>query len=166
MDYIGQFIPKHETIARREFDEVVEWASSLRTGPDTFGLVHTDLNFSNIFVGESSSITAFDFDDCHYNWFAYDLSVPLFYALISFDLPSLDATKQGWFYGPFLEGYTRHMDISDEWIKRIPGFIRFRRADLFAFICKELDIDNLTDAWDIKAIQRIREGFFIQEPLV
>ena len=51
--YIGQFIPKHEALARREFDEVMEWASSLETGPDTFGLVHTDLNYSNFFVGSA-----------------------------------------------------------------------------------------------------------------
>ena len=166
MRYVGQFIPKHEALARREFDEVVEWASSLETSPDTFGLVHTDLNYSNFFVGEASSITAFDFDDCHYNWFAYDLAVTLFYALLAFDLPSMDAAQQDWFNGPLLEGYGRHMDISDEWIKRVPGFVRYRRIDLFAFICKELDLDNLTDPWDIKAMRRIREGFLSPEPLV
>ena len=166
MRYIGQYIPKHENIARREFDEVVEWASSLETGPGTFGLVHTDLNHSNYFVDDAGGITAFDFDDCHYNWFACDLAVPMFHALLSFDLPSMDSTKQDWFYGPFLEGYARRMDISDQWVKRVPGFVRFRRADLFAFICKELDIDNLTSEWDIKAVRRIREGFLAREPLV
>jgi len=58
------------------------------------------------------------------------------------------------------------MDISDERVKRIPGFVRFRRIDLFAFICKELDIDDLTNDWDVKAMRRIRDGFLVQEPLV
>ena len=166
MRYIGQSVPKRETIARREFDEVVEWASSLETSRDTFGLVDTDINHSNYFGDDSGGVTVFDFDDAHYHWFAYDLSAPMFYAVLSFHLPSIDATKQDWFYGPYLGGYTQHMDISDEWIKRIPEFVRFRRIDLFAFICKELDIDDLTDDWDVKAIRRIREGFLVREPLV
>ena len=58
------------------------------------------------------------------------------------------------------------MEISDERIKRIPGFVRFRRIDLLAFICKELDIDDLTDDWNVKAIRRIRGGFLVREPLV
>ena len=90
----------------------------------------------------------------------------MFYALSSFNLPSIDATKQGWFYGPYLKGYTQHMDTSDEWIKRIPGFVRFRRIDLFALICKELDIDNLTDDWGVKALRRILEGFLDRDTLV
>ena len=166
MSDFGQYIPKRETIARREFAEVVEWASSLETRPDNFGLVHADLNYGNYLIEDKGGITAFDFDDCHYNWFACDLAVPMFYALISFDLPSLDVTKQDWFYGPLLGGYTQHMEISDQWLERVPGFVRLRRVDLFAFMCKEFDIYNLTSEWDIKALRRIREGFLAREPLV
>ena len=129
-------------------------------------MVHTDINHSNYFGDDSCGVTVFVFDDARYHWFAYDLSAPMFYAVLSFHLPSMDATKQDWFYGPYLEGYTQHMDISDERVKRIPGFIRFRRIDLFAFICKELDIDDLTNDWDVKAMRRIRDGFLVQEPLV
>ena len=57
------------------------------------------------------------------------------------------------------------MEISEQWLRRIPGFVRYRRADLFAFIYKELDIENLTSAWDIEAMHRIREGFLLREHL-
>lgn len=97
MRYIGQSVPKRETVARWEFDEVVEWASSLETSRDTFGLVHTDINHSNYFGDDSCGVTVFVFDDARYHWFAYDLSAPMFYAVLSFHLPSMDATKQDWF---------------------------------------------------------------------
>lgn len=166
MGHLRQVISTSEPSARSEFDEVVRWATTLDTSRATFGLVHTDLHYANMYVDTQYEITAFDFDGCHYDWFAYDLAVPLFYALLSFDLPSMDASQQDWFYGPLLDGYKKKMPIANEWIARIPGFVRFRRADLFTFICKELDIDNLTHDWDVRAVRRIREGFNNQEPLV
>ncbi|MCD5398364.1 MAG: aminoglycoside phosphotransferase family protein [Dehalococcoidia bacterium] len=33
--------------------------------PDTFELVHTDINHSNYFVDDSGGVTVFDFDDAH-----------------------------------------------------------------------------------------------------
>lgn len=162
---VGQFIPRNESVARREFDTVMDWAEGLPTGPDRYGLVHFDLHFANLFVDPPHTITVFDFDDCQYNWFASDLAVPILHALLSFELPSTDPSQQDWFYGPLLDGYTKHMPVDDEWPRRMPGFVRLRRVDLFAWICKLLDVDNLTDEWDVRAMRRIREGFNNREPL-
>ena len=163
MNHIRQFIPKDETAARKEFDVMMEWASGLKIDSDSYGLVHADLNYSNLFVDEQGDLTVFDFDDCRYHWFAYDLAVPLFYAFIFFDMPSQDPSKQDWFYGPVLEGYSRHMVLEYEWLNRIPAFVRFRRIEIFAAAHKLLDMDNLSD-WESKAMCRIREGFHIRSP--
>lgn len=163
--FISQYIPQHGTFARRRFDEVVEWASSFETGPDTFGLVHIHPNFANLFVGESSGVTAFDFDDCHYNWFAYDLEVPIFYALVHFGVPSPHPTEQNWFSGPVLDGYTRHNIPGEGWLRRVPAFVGYRRIEVFAWTHKLLDMGNLADG-DIMAMRRIRDGFLAREALV
>ena len=165
MNHIEQFIPRDEIAARIEFDVVMEWASGLKINSDTYGLVHTDLNYSNLFVDDQGDLTVFDFDDCRYHWFAYDIAIPIFYALVSFDMPSQDPAKQDWFYGPVLEGYSRHMALGDEWLRRIPGFVRFRRIEMFAWAHKLLDMDNLSD-WDRRAMRRMREGLHTKEPLV
>jgi len=164
MNHIREFIPRHETAARKEFDVLMEWASGLKIESDSYGLVHADLNYSNLFVDDHENLTVFDFDDCRHHWFAYDLAVPLFYGLIFFDMPSQDPSKQEWFYGPVLEGYSRHMVLEDEWLNRIPAFVRFRRIEIFAWAHKLLDMDNLSD-WESRAMRRIREGFQIKEHL-
>ncbi len=64
MNHIRQFIPEDETVARRELDVLVEWTSGLKTDSDKYGLVHADLNYSNLFVGEHGDLTVFDFDSC------------------------------------------------------------------------------------------------------
>ena len=100
-----------------------------------------------------------------YQTVPYDVAIPLFHALVSFDIPNQDPATQDWFYGPVLEGYSLRMVLDDEWQSRIPAFVRFRRIELFAWMHGLLDMDNLSD-WDRRAMGRIREGFDIKEPLV
>ncbi len=164
MNRIRQFIPEDDAVARRELDVMVEWASGLKIDSDTYGLVHADLNYSNLFVDDQGDLTVFDFDDCRYHWFAYDLAITIFYALVFFDMPNEDPAKQDWFYGPVLEGYSRRMALDDEWLSRIPAFVRLRRIEIFAWAHKLLDMDNLSD-WDRRAMRRIRQGFHVKEPL-
>lgn len=165
MNHIRQFIPTDESAARKEFDVMMEWASGLKIDSNTYGLVHTDLNYSNLFVDEREGLTVFDFDDCRYHWFAYDLAIPISYALVFFDMPSQNPAKRDWFYGPVLEGYSRHMVLDEEWLSSIPAFVRLRRIEIFAWVHKLLDMDDLSN-WERRAMRRIREGFHIKEPLV
>ena len=65
-----RYLPKGDAIAMRELDEVMEWARSLPTTDDVFGLVHSDVNQSNFFVDSGNRLTLFDFDDMQYHWFA------------------------------------------------------------------------------------------------
>ncbi len=56
------------------------------------------------------------------------------------------------------------MALDDEWLSRIPAFVRLRRIEIFAWAHKLLDMDNLSD-WERGAMRRIRQGFRIREPL-
>ncbi|MDP6452718.1 MAG: phosphotransferase [SAR202 cluster bacterium] len=165
MRYIESYIPDNDGFARREFDEVMEWASGLEIGPETYGLIHTDMNPGNYFVNNHGNITAFDFDDCSYHWFAYDLAVPVFYSLVHFGLPSPTPNENDWFYGSLLEGYSRHNVLNEDWLRRIPSFVRYRRIEVYLWALKLLDMNNLSDD-AASALRRIREGFSIREPLV
>ncbi|MDP6713452.1 MAG: hypothetical protein QF368_02330, partial [SAR202 cluster bacterium] len=70
-----------------------------------------------------------------------------------------------WFYGSLLEGYSRHNVLNEDWLRRIPSFVRYRRIEVYLWALKLLDMNNLSDD-AASALRRIREGFSIREPLV
>jgi Ser/Thr protein kinase RdoA (MazF antagonist) len=67
---------------------------SLPTPVDGYGLLHTDLHHGNFFVDEGR-ITAFDFDDIGYNWFASDIAVLLLRAISFPPKPCADVVAFG-----------------------------------------------------------------------
>jgi amicoumacin kinase len=70
-------LPESETVVRNALEECRRWLQSLARTPDCFGMVHGDLGSTNVHCTENG-LTAFDFDDCCYHWFAYDLAVVLY----------------------------------------------------------------------------------------
>ena len=164
--YPELYLPKDDTVAWRELKEVLEWARSLPMTSDSFGLVHTDLHHSNYFVDKKNQITAFDFDETKYHWFAYDLAVPLFSFLICENAShSLAASQQNWFCDSFLEGYFAYNNLTQEWIRRIPSFVRLRRIEMYIWGHKLMDASCLSQ-WGKVVVQRMWEGLNWKEPLV
>ena len=161
-----RYLPKGDAIAMREFDEVMEWAKSLPTTDDVFGLVHSDMNHSNFFVDNGNRLTLFDFDDMPYHWYAYDLSVSFFQLLWSDDFSrSIALSQKDWYYGDLLEGYRGQYDLGEEWIRRIPGFVRFRRIEMYVWLHKAVDLSTL-NAQDRIAFKRLQGGLSWKEPLL
>ena len=161
------YLPEDDVMARLEFEEVFEWAKGLSTVKEAYGLVHIDLNFSNIRLDENKQITLFDFDDCEYNWFAFDLAVPLFHSMHYAGLPESDAARHEWFYDDLLNAYLKENSLADEWLRRIPGGLRFRRIDLYMFIHRHFDVTRLAGA-DRVVLERLRTEMQNQkmEPLL
>lgn len=81
------------------------------------------------------SITLFDFDDCVYGHFAYDLAMALFYAVANRD----DAESFGRFFWPlFWRGYRQENHLDERWLAEIPHFMKLREIDLYAVILRDL----------------------------
>ena len=158
-------LPQSDSDAWDEYNEVMEWAKSLPTPSKAYGLVHTDLNQSNYYVDDQKQLTVFDFDDCEYSWFALDLAIPLYYFIYYENLPLKHTYAGEWFYDTVLNAYLGQNHLSDEWINRIPGFIRFRRIDLYLFIHKEIDNVNLSEH-EHTMFERMRNDFQRKEPLL
>jgi len=64
-------LPSEETEARREHARITEWLESLGTTPQSWGLIHGDLERTN-FMLEGSSVRVYDFDDVCYHWYMAD----------------------------------------------------------------------------------------------
>jgi Ser/Thr protein kinase RdoA (MazF antagonist) len=110
---------------------------------DSYGLIHQDAHGGNLFVDEAGNITLFDFDDCVYSWFIYDIAVVLFYQVMYKDDPVVFAQV---FMRHFMRGYHQHNRLDDAWLAEIPYFLKLREIDLYALIHRSFDINNL-DAW-------------------
>jgi amicoumacin kinase len=130
------------------FLQLLEWQRGLEQPADGYGLVHADLHHGNFFV-QGSTITAFDFDDCCYHWFAYDLAVPWFYLRGEYRSSGVQFAEERLFE-VFLEGYAKSHTLSSAWTKRIETFIAYRTALLYHWLKTRLadgDFDQTGIDW-------------------
>lgn len=122
--------------------EIEDWMKTLPTDQDCYGLLHVDLHHGNFFM-HHDQLTAFDFDDSCYNWFSYDIIVPLLSLSVlvddKFTTLSKDKTKE-----LFLEGYHRENKLSQIWIDRLPIFEKFRAIIIYHWL-KALIFENPDD---------------------
>jgi Ser/Thr protein kinase RdoA (MazF antagonist) len=103
------------------------------TGPDTFGLIHADLRLANLMV-DADRLTAIDFDDCGFGWWAYDLAAALSFIETDPRLPDLIAR--------WCEGYARVSRLRPEDRAMIPALILLRRVLLTAWLSTRADSDT------------------------
>jgi Ser/Thr protein kinase RdoA (MazF antagonist) len=137
-------LPASEAIAIEKHQQVVEHVQSLPKDIASYGLIHFDAHAANLLVDPSGTITLFDFDDCLYSWFAYDLAIVLFYMVTNVDDP---AAVAGAFLPYFLRGYRRENRLDPGWLREIPWFLKLREIDLYGVIHRSFDVDNLDDPW-------------------
>ena len=103
------------------------------TGPETFGLIHADLRLANLMV-DGNRLTAIDFDDCGFGWWAYDLASALSFIETDPRLPNLIAA--------WVNGYTRIAPLRAEDRAMIPSLIFLRRVLLTAWLSTRADSDT------------------------
>lgn len=106
------------------------------TGPEVFGLIHADLRLANLMV-DGDRLTAIDFDDCGFGWWAYDLASALSFIETDPRLPDLIAQ--------WVAGYTRIASLRPEDRAMIPSLIFMRRVLLTAWLSTRADSDTAQD---------------------
>jgi Ser/Thr protein kinase RdoA (MazF antagonist) len=74
---IGRYLPQSEEIVLAEYSRLMEWLCAYPQDRDTFGLIHGDFGPTN-FRYRNGALMVFDFDDCCYHWYAYDLAVTIY----------------------------------------------------------------------------------------
>jgi len=148
----------------RALHELLEWMRSLPRERDSYGLIHTDLHHGNFMI-DGREITAFDFDDSCYHWFAYDLVAPVnaVSELLSKAGTELSSERV---LETMLAGYALENELPAVWLKRFPLFKRYRRALMYhwAKTCiKENAFDVNGLAWARETMPRILE--LLKEPV-
>jgi Ser/Thr protein kinase RdoA (MazF antagonist) len=140
------YLPASEADALAALEECVAWLRALPQEPDSYGLIHTDVHQANFHLHEGT-ITVFDFDDCTYHWFVFDLAIPLYYSLLRVPRDEVSKREQlaQELFTHLMEGYEEEHHLGPFWIRQIPGFLRFRDLQLYVFCFKKFDMSDLQE---------------------
>jgi len=159
---IAEWLPASDTKILEKFQTLMHYFETLPKDRDSYGLIHQDAHGGNFFVHDGE-ITLFDFDDCVYSWFIYDIAMVLFYAAMFEDhLGAFTAS----FMRDFLRGYSRENKLDPEWLAELPYFLKLREIDLYAQIHFSFDVENLTDEWNIRYMQGRKERIDADLPYI
>jgi Ser/Thr protein kinase RdoA (MazF antagonist) len=156
-------LPETEKIIRQKYQTVFDHLRALPRDPDGYGLIHQDAHLANLFVDEDYTLTLFDFDDCVYGHFIYDIAMALFYIAGwgGDDIPGFT----GLFMPVFLRGYREHNRLDPRWLPELPHFLKLREIDLFAAILYTMG-ETPEDAWCARFMKDRREKIENDEPFI
>ena len=130
MEYINRLIPDtsgeyadlKKAIAMR-----LEEFHALPTDNQSYGLVHFDYSDGNYHIDMTNgNITVFDFDNCMYCWYMFDLANLWLHGEGWFRYepdPAKRAAGMQEYFDTILKGYKSETSISDELVKQLPLFI-------------------------------------------
>jgi amicoumacin kinase len=149
--------------AWEKFQALEKRCRALPQTPDAFGLIHFDEHAANFLVESADMITLFDFDDCNYNWYAYDIAIVLFYMVTGVpDKPALARP----FLEHFFTGYRQEYRLHPSWLETIPMFMKMREIDLYGVIYRDFDPADISNAWTRRFMQGRRECIHADIPYV
>jgi len=114
-------------VIHKKYDQLIAELHALPKGLDSYGLIHNDFNDGNFTVDyDNGDITVFDFDDCCYFWFLYDLACAweggVGRVMFSPLAKRQDFMKR--YMDHVLTGYSRENTLSGEWLGHLPLFLR------------------------------------------
>ena len=126
-EYIGRLIPDSYADLKQAICRRLAEYRTLPTDPENYGLVHFDFCDGNYHVDpDTGDITVFDFDNCVYCWYMFDLA-HLWTHGVGWYRHERDAKKRmacmDHYFRTVLEGYRSETDIPDEALEKLPLFI-------------------------------------------
>jgi Ser/Thr protein kinase RdoA (MazF antagonist) len=156
-------LPAAEKTIRQKYQAVFDHLRTLPQDRDGYGMIHQDAHTGNLFVDEDYTMTLFDFDDCVYGHFIYDIAMVLFYIAGwgGNDIPGFT----GRFMPVFIRGYHEHNRLDPRWLPEIPHFLKLREIDLFAVILYTMG-ENPQDAWCARYMKGRREKIEKDVPFI
>ena len=155
--YISQLIPDKYSELKSAIAARLETFRALPTDTQSYGLVHFDFSDGNYHIDmDTGAITVFDFDNCLYCWYMFDLA-------------NLWLHNEGWTrqepnpgkrfeimqqcFDLQLRGYKSEIDLPDELLGKLPLFIDMVLIENIVdeFECaaregEELDYEDIEDA--------------------
>jgi Ser/Thr protein kinase RdoA (MazF antagonist) len=157
-------MPDKEMRALEKYRLVLEHLRSLPREKHGYGMIHQDAHLGNAYADEDNQITLFDFDDCVYGHFIYDIAMVLFYVANGQPDP---AEYTNWFMPLFLSAYQEQNRLDPAWLAELPHFMKLREIDLFAAIHFSFrDGDHPDDPWCARYMEGRRSRIESDTPFI
>ena len=132
---------------------IIQQLSTLSRSSEYYGLIHQDLHEANVIV-KDGKITIIDLDDAIYSWYILDIAVIFFHYAWRFQSKEQSRDQLiSDFLPHFMSGYLSINPLSEEDLRLIPLFVKFRHLLLFSTLAYELAIReeefsrNLLNNW-------------------
>ena len=127
MEYIGRLIPDGYAELKKAIADRIEKFRALPADGDSFGLVHFDFSDGNYHIDmNTGDITVFDFDNCMYCWYMFDLA-NLWTHGVGWCRRERDPAKRmaymKHYFDTILQGYRSETDVTEELLGKLPLFI-------------------------------------------
>jgi Ser/Thr protein kinase RdoA (MazF antagonist) len=155
-------LPQLNPAAMKLAEANLSYLRQLPTPPDAFGLIHQDAHTGNLFVDEHGQITLFDFDDCVYGHFVYDIAMVIFYAVTNHPEPVEFCAR---FWPLFWQGYCEENQLDPIWLKEILPFMKLREIDLYGILSRDYP-DLSGDGWGASFMRGRREIIRAERPYI
>ena len=122
-------------------EELLGEIAALPKGPDSYGLIHYDLNPYNFLI-DGERVHVFDFDDCAYAWYSLDIGVALYTGLWFGRRNDAGHDFTNEIIRHFLRGYLSANPLGDDWLKKIPMFMRLCQIAKFSCAYRRKDPED------------------------
>ncbi len=123
------------------------WLKGLDKDSSVYSLIHCDAHPGNFFVDGDADFTLFDFDDCCYGWYGYDVATILFGVVLQPWVDDTDTARLKMaetFVPAFLQGYAREADVVGLRMQDMARFLKLRELSLYGVFHTFFDVNNLT----------------------
>jgi Ser/Thr protein kinase RdoA (MazF antagonist) len=146
-----------------KWEEMISQLTKFPRDADSYGLVHNDLHSMNV-VANGETVTAVDFDDAGYHWFACDIAIAM--QAVLWTTPNGVATSMpSWrqVYRTFMNGYREENNLDSMWEKEIPTFLAYRRLLLHTVFSS---VWKRPGAWQRDRLAVWRDGILTDRPVI
>jgi amicoumacin kinase len=147
-----KFLPASEKIVWREYRRLSEILSALPRAAENYGLIHGDFGETN-YRYQAARLNIFDFDDCCYHWFAFDLAVSIY--------PHGGRPEGLRLLEWLVEGYSENAPVNFT-LEDITLFCQWRLIYMFLVYARKWGFHNLSpaqDAWFANKRDNIARGY-------
>ena len=126
-EYIGRLIPDSYPGLKEAIFRRLEAFRALPADGNSYGLVHFDFSDGNYHIDmQTGKITVFDFDNCLYCWYMFDLA-NLWTHGVGWCRGEMDPKKRmeimRWYFDTILEDYRSETEVSEALLEKLPLFI-------------------------------------------
>lgn len=124
------FIKEEDQFTIDKAYQIIDKVKSFEKTKDTYGLIHTDLHFGNMFYHEGT-FTIFDWDDSSYKYFISDIAIILYYYFVFGNRDKERIPTATWLLKAFFEGYDQENTIDKKLLYDLNDFLKLRETVLF-----------------------------------